>query len=75
MAASVNGHPEHLHSLHRDRGASRRTPEAVHSDQSRSLARRAFCLDTPQGPGHTNLYPGNIVLLSFAITTIHVIQH
>lgn len=35
------------------------------SDQSPSLARRTVCLVTPQGPGHTNLYPGNIVLLSF----------
>lgn len=51
-------------SLHRDWGAARSTPKAVHSLTNRlSLAQRTVCPGTPQEPGHTNLYPGNIVLL------------
>lgn len=38
------------------------------------LARPRSVGATPPGPGHTNLYPGNIALLSFVITSVHIVQ-
>lgn len=69
-------------SLHGDRGVVPSSPKAVHSltnglaawhgEHSVPGARRRgnSCLGTPQGVGHTNLYPANIVLLSFVTHSI-----
>lgn len=66
MTARANGRPEHFCSLRGDRGAAQSSPEAVHSLTNRLPWHWGpVCLGTPQGPGHTNLYPGNIVLPAF----------
>lgn len=47
MAAWVNGCPEPFCSLHRDRGAAQRSPEAVHS-----LTNRLACYGDPAARAH-----------------------
>lgn len=63
-------------SLHRDCGAALSTPEAVHSLTNRLLwqGEPSACA-RHRGRDTLTFTLGNIVLLSFVITPIHVIQH